>query len=58
VYRSAQLGYGPTAVTLNGTPLPFEREVNPYRSGGAEVSMAAVSERLTDAANTLHLQLR
>jgi cellobiose phosphorylase len=58
VYRSENLGYGPTAITLNGAPLPFEREANPYRTGGAEVSMAAVSERLTDAANTLQIQLR
>jgi len=58
VYRTEKLGYGPTAITLNGAPLPFEREVNTYRTGGAAVSLAAVSERLTDAANTLQIQLR
>jgi cellobiose phosphorylase len=58
VYRTEKLGYGPTAITLNGAQLPFEREVNTYRTGGAAVSMAAVSERLTDAANTLLIQLR
>jgi len=57
-YRTEKLGYGPTAITLNGAPLPFEREVNTYRTGGAAVSLAAVSERLTDAANTLQIQLR
>jgi cellobiose phosphorylase len=57
VYRSAQMGYGPTAIALNGTPLPFEREANPYRTGGVAVAMAAVSERLTGAANTLQIQL-
>jgi cellobiose phosphorylase len=58
VYRTVKLGYGPTAVILNGTPLPFDREANPYRAGGAEVSMAAVHELLTDAANTLQIHLR
>ena len=58
VYRTAKLGYGPTAIMLNGTSLPFDREANPYRAGGAEVSMAAVRERLNDAANTLQIQLR
>jgi 1,2-beta-oligoglucan phosphorylase len=58
VYRTEMLGYGPTSVTLNGTALPFDREANPYRAGGVEVSMAAVRERLTDAANTLQIQLR
>jgi cellobiose phosphorylase len=58
VYRTEMLGYGPTAVTLNGMPLPFDREANPYRAGGVEVSMAAVRERLTGAANTLQIRLR
>ncbi|MGD0950201.1 MAG: hypothetical protein ABSA52_22600 [Candidatus Binatia bacterium] len=58
VYRTEELGYGPTAVTLNGAPLPFECEANPYRTGGAAISMAAISERLTNAANTLLIQLR
>lgn len=58
VYRTEMLGYGPTSVTLNGTALPFDREANPYRAGGVEVSMAAVRERLTDVANTLQIQLR
>jgi cellobiose phosphorylase len=57
-YRVAELGYGPTAIALNGTPLPFDRKVNPYRAGGVEVAMAAIRERLADAANTLEIQLR
>jgi len=43
-YHSATLGCGPTAITLNGTPLPFDREANPYRTGGVEVSMATLSD--------------
>jgi cellobiose phosphorylase len=57
VYRTARVGHGPTAITLNGMPLPFEREANPYRTGGVAVSMAAVSQRLGGAADTLHIQL-
>ena len=57
VYNSADLGYGPTAVTLNGKALRFDREANPYRAGGVEVSMAALHELLTDSANTLEIQL-
>jgi cellobiose phosphorylase len=58
VYRIAALGYGPTTLTLNGTPLSFRREANPYRLGGAEVSMAALRRLLTDGANTLQIQLQ
>lgn len=58
VYRVAALGYGPATLTLNGTALPFQREANPYRTGGAAVSMAALSQRLTGAANTLEVQLQ
>ena len=46
-YRIGAAGYGPTAVTLNGKELAFTREANPYRTGGAEVPMAAVLEQLT-----------
>jgi cellobiose phosphorylase len=58
VYRVQELGHGPTAVTLNGTALRFDREANPYRVGGVELSMAAVRELLTETANTLQVQLR
>ena len=57
VYRTGALGHGPTALRLNGAPLPFEREANPYRTGGAVVVMAALRERLTGTANTLEIQL-
>ena len=58
VYRVAASGSGPTALTLNGTALPFEREANPYRTGGAAVPMAALRRLLTAAANTLEVQLQ
>ncbi len=40
------LGHGPTAVLLDGEPLPFAREANPYRLGGARVDNAALRRRL------------
>jgi 1,2-beta-oligoglucan phosphorylase len=52
-YHSGHAGYGPTTVTLNSQELPFTREANPYRTGGAEVPMAAVLERLTVGTNEL-----
>jgi cellobiose phosphorylase len=52
-YRIGHAGYGPRAVTLNGQELSFTREGNPYRTGGAEVSMTAVLERLTVGTNEL-----
>ena len=57
VYRITSVGHGPTSLTLNGTELPFRREANPYRSGGVEVSMAALSQLLTAGPNTLQVQL-
>jgi cellobiose phosphorylase len=58
VYDTAEVGHGPTAVTLNGTALSFDRQANPYRAGGVELSMAAVREVLTDSANVLEIRLR
>jgi len=52
-YRIGAAGYGPTAVILNGKALSFTREANPYRTGGAEVPMAEVLERLTAGTNEL-----
>jgi cellobiose phosphorylase len=53
LYRISGAGYGPTAVTLNGKDLSFTREATPYRTGGAEVPMAEVRERLTAGTNEL-----
>ena len=57
VYRCAERGVGPTAVTLNGTPLPLARLENPYRAGGVEVPMAAIADRLARDANELVVAL-
>jgi cellobiose phosphorylase len=53
IYRIGSAGYGPTAVALNGQKLSFTREVNPYRTGGVEVPMAEVLDRLTVGTNEL-----
>jgi cellobiose phosphorylase len=57
VYRVAKFGFGPSALTLNGDPLPFEREPNSYRVGGAKVPMALLTNRLHDGKNTLEVDL-
>jgi cellobiose phosphorylase len=56
-YRIAAAGHGPTAVVLNGRPLPIERTTNPYRTGGVTVTMAAVRELLTDGPNDLLIEV-
>jgi cellobiose phosphorylase len=57
VYRVARAGHGPTALTLNGHPLPMTRTANPYRTAGVTVPMAAVRERLSDGPNELVIDL-
>ena len=47
-YRIAVHGCSVIALELNGRVLPFNRKLNPYRSGGAEVSMAALQENPTE----------
>jgi cellobiose phosphorylase len=56
-YRVGARGHGPRALLLNGTPLPFTREVNPYREGGAVVAMDELRGRLRDGANALRIEL-
>jgi hypothetical protein len=56
-YRVSARGCGPVALTLNGVALAFEREANPYRPGGAVVSMAALRERLGASGNVLAVDL-
>ena len=41
-YRIEAVGCGVLALELNGRDLPFMRRPHPYRSGGAEVSIAAL----------------
>jgi cellobiose phosphorylase len=56
-YHVAAAGHGPTALTLNGTALPFERVSNPYRVGGGTVAMTAITPLLARERNELRVQL-
>jgi len=57
-YHLGARGCGPTRLTLNDKELPFQREENPYRLGGVEVSMAELEPRLTEGENTLRAYLQ
>ena len=57
-YAIREHGHGPTALTLNGAPLDLEVEENPYRAGGAVVSMDVLRERLVASGNLLVVKLR
>jgi cellobiose phosphorylase len=48
-YRLGPLGHGPMALEMDGVPLPFVRAANPYRTGGAELDLALLTERLRAA---------
>ncbi len=47
-YRVGARGCGVVALRLNGAELPFEREANPYRPGGAMVALAEWQARLAE----------
>ena len=57
VYRTGNTGRGPASVELNGTPLEFSREANPYRPGGVRIAMASFKECLTENKNILTISL-
>ena len=56
-YRVGPAGHGPRTLTCNGTSLPFDREANPYRSGGALIARSAVRECLREGDNTLEIEI-
>lgn len=55
VYRIGARGHGPTALSLDGVPVAFAREANPYRLGGAEIPMSALGA--PDVRHTLVVEL-
>jgi cellobiose phosphorylase len=57
-YRIRELGHGPTALWLNGRPLAFESEPNPYRAGGAQLSLETLRDGLVAGSNRLVIELR
>ncbi len=56
-YARGSHGVGPSALSLNGTPLAFERVENPYRLGGVKVDAALWREALVSGVNRLEIQL-
>lgn len=56
-YRVARHGRGPRRLELNGEPLAFEREPNPYRPGAAVVPLAGLRARLRGDGNELIVDL-
>jgi len=56
-YRIGARGHGPTALWLDGHPLEFEREANPYRVGGAEIPISALRAGSAEDRSTLVVEL-
>ena len=56
-YRVGARGHGPRALTLDGKDLPFEREANPWRTGGAVVAMDALRAGLGGGPHVLTVEL-
>jgi len=56
-YEIGVRGCDPLGVELNGRALPFTRDGNPYRDGGAVIPMTAVRAGFTAASNELRIRL-
>ena len=56
-YTVREAGFGPVAVQLNGADLPFARDGNPYRTGGALVPIEAFLGGAGEALNRLSVRL-
>jgi hypothetical protein len=57
-YEVGKQGVGPVAIALNGDAVPFTREPNPYREGGAVVATADLRTRFRSGENVLAIRLR
>ncbi len=56
-FRIGARGCGPVGVALNGIEVPFTRPANPYRTGGAEISMDLVRDWLGKRERSLVVRL-
>ncbi len=56
-YQRKSQGVGPVALTLNGTPLTFDRVENPYRLGGVRVDTGLWDKGLVAGVNQLEIEL-
>ncbi len=56
-YEIEAVGVGPRTILLNDIEVPFQRLFNPYRLGGAEVTLAAILPQLHAGANRWCIKL-
>ena len=57
VYLTGTTGRGPISIELNGKPIEFMSESNPYRLGGARISKSSWDGRLAGTNNRLTITL-
>ncbi len=57
IYRIKESGRGTLSADLNGVPLDFIRENNPYRTGAARISMESWNSQLKESRNQLIITL-
>ena len=58
VYHTGKTGRGPVSIDLNGTPLDFNREANPYRLAGIRIPTASWNGPLTGIKDRLTIFLQ
>ncbi len=56
-YRIKSKGAGPLSIAMNGTEIPFTREPNAYRAGGARVAMSDILNALSESPDELVIEL-
>ncbi|MGV8909488.1 MAG: GH36-type glycosyl hydrolase domain-containing protein [Propionicimonas sp.] len=56
-FRVGSRGVGPTALALNGVPLPTTPLSNPYRPAGVAIEMALVRAAMTSGRNNLEIEV-
>jgi 1,2-beta-oligoglucan phosphorylase len=57
VYQVKSKGRGPVSIHLNGEPLDFTREANPYRPGGVSIPWDVVTGSLTGTNDLLTIRI-
>lgn len=56
-FHVSGIGYSPSEVIINGTPVEFTEEVNPYRKGGAVIHMEQLLELANLPVNRIEINL-
>lgn len=56
-YRVVGPGFGPRAITINGKPVAFAREQNPYRQGGAAIVLEQFMPLLRESDNHVEIEV-